>query len=340
MSPRQSFPRLRVFRIAAGLAIAAATVVVSPLWADTAPSTPRPVAAKAQTDTKVAVVDLGSAANDVEGAKMAAALKTSLVNELALGGLEVATPGHGENRTDRLKIARDSGAAYAVTGDVQAVGGAVRFTGQVSDLQSGKVIAPLQATGPATEFFGVQDEFVRQAKAALMSAGGRPVGAMPANPNVPADVGPVPSSIPMSEGSHWAGYNTAPSTAQTVVLSQPPTPPPPPLYGGYRSPNYGGGSYVDSGYSYPLPDGVVPTFPLGTVRTEYLGSRGVSIIPPPPTVGRNPRSVPGDYYRTQGPTPIPPYAQSIRKYVNPNTRFAAPVGQPQRAAQPNLRPGT
>lgn len=294
--------------------------------------------------TKVAVLSVGTSSDDAESQKMASAVQQSLTNELALTGAKAAVSQSSNDAETRIKTARDAGAIYAVAGDIQAVAGSVRIVGQVYDVKSGKVIAPLQATGPAAEFFGVQDEFVRQARAAIPTTGG---SVPPSSPATPSTTGLAPSqsavsTIPPVSGSHWAGFATAGTTSAPPVVYAAPAPiaPPPPLYGGTRQPYYGGGGYSESGYYYPLPDGYV--FPqLGTGRTEYLGYMGVSIIPPPPTVPRSAGSL-GSVTSRQptGPTPLPAYNQSIYKYKNPNTRFAAPVGMPQRAAAPTLRPGT
>lgn len=283
--------------------------------------------------------------DDPEMSRMVQVVQSSLRNELSsaqtpAGAVSVSTlEERFDSREDRLKAARSAGGTHVVECFVQSVGGSVRISGQVLDANTGRVIAPLQATGPATEFFGVQDEFVRQARSAIASSpGSLPSGNLPTPSSLPSGVMAAPgtaSVIPPTSGSYWSGF-TPVETVQSPMMYPPPTPPPPPLYGGYRAPYFGGGGYFENYPGYYVPNG-----PLGVTRVEQYGKLGTSIIPPPPGLSRGGYTVPSNHYRaSQGPTPIPAHAQSIRQYKNPNARFAAPVGQPQRAAPPNLRPGT
>jgi hypothetical protein len=80
--------------------------------------------------------------------------------------------------------------------------------------------------------------------------------------------------------------------------------------------------------------------PLGTVRVETFNSLGHSIIDPPPNNSTVPTRAAASFYAAPGgPGIIPPHAQPITAYKNPWAPYAAPVGVPQRAAPPNLRPG-
>jgi TolB-like protein len=69
-----------------------------------------------------------------------------------------------------LRAARDAGATYAVTGDVQSAGNELRIIGQVLDVASGTVLGGFKATGPADKLFSLEDAVAAQVLHALPTA--------------------------------------------------------------------------------------------------------------------------------------------------------------------------
>lgn len=186
----------------------------------------------------------------------------------------------------------------------------------------------------------------------------------------------LPTGGAAGGGSHWEGVAAAEqAAAQAPVQPQQPPPsvvPPPqflrydPAYfGGYGGYGYGGGSGYYDPYGYGggygtgiyyvnptarLGSGVIAADAIGTVRSNYIGSLGVSIIPPANNGNAAGVRFMTDTYRgSGGPTPLPAHAQSIRDFrptyngFTPppgNKPFKYPGGGGSRAATPNPRPGT
>lgn len=357
MSPRHPFRlyggpagRTGTLRALARLAVLAPIGLTSALLAaeGDGPATPtRPAASRPDRTAKsVVVLPFTAVTKDAETNKVVDGVQPGLVSELSSTGTVRATAGQ-ESASDAREAAdkvRSSGAAYVVLGTVQSVNGQVRISGQLVDTQTGRTVAPLKATGPANDFFAVQDDVARQAQAALGvtpagSVGGGRAGS-PANRAAGA----------ATADSHWAGYEDfyqAARSAPSAGSYPPPTPPPPPLYGagfGGGGYGYGGGGYYD-GFGFPFSNSgpvVGDGFQSGNVsngRGFVLGSAGVSNAPPPPTAFNPVRTVAAGSFLPNAapPTQIPPFNRPVQSY---RSRFLpSPVGQPQRAAPPNLRPG-
>ena len=336
-------------RSLARLVVLAPLALGSPLLAAEGDAPPaRPAAAgQAQGAPRVAVLPFVAGTKDAETNNLGSTVQQGLVSELSSsGGVQAsAVKGSATDATEAANQARDAGARYVVFGTVQSVNGQVRMTGQVYDAQAGRTVAPLKATGPANNFFAVQDDIARQAQAAL---GVAPSPATAGQPMYGSAYGSPAGAGAVDSGSHWAGYENAYATAPSAPSYPPPMAPPPPFYGNGGNGNfgYGYGGYFD-GFGYGGGIGFVEIDPgsriggLGTQRIERFGQLGVSNAPPPPTASNTVRSVgAGSFLPTPVMrTPIPAYARPVQDYRSPNTRFPSPVGVPQRVAPPNLRPG-
>jgi TolB-like protein len=346
MSPRHPSRPRRVLRPLVRLTALAVPLAALPATAsraaegDLAPAS-KPVAAG---QARLLVVPFATLGDGTEPTAMRNALAETLRADLAPAGAEPFDPKGGGAPPDinaALAQARDRGAKYVVVGTLQSFGGELRVTGQVLDAPSGGTVGTLRATGPTSRFFAVQDAVVRQVAQAVGGPAPLQVGGGGESVSAP--------STPRSArgGSYWAEYMdlyepVSGSPSGYPASFAPPQPPIPPLYGG-GNPNGlygGGGGYYDGGYAFGGPVGTVPyPIQLGTVRTQYFGQLGTSIIPATPSVAQ-PAPIRTTFTATTGQTVYGTHTGApITQYVNPWTRFASPGGQPQRAAPPNLRPG-
>ena len=354
MSPRHPTRRSRVLRPLVRWAALAAVAMAVPLPAaraadgELATSKPAVVpaaaaAAPAASTIKVLVLPFAALGDGSVPAAMGNAMAETLSADLsAPGGAEsVKGTAPAADAAAASAQARDRGAKYAVFGTTQSFGGEVRVTGQVVDAQSGGTVGTLRASGPAGQFFAVQDAIVRQVGQAI---GGPAGGRMAAS--VGEYVRPAPAAP--RAGSYWAEYIdlyepvSGSGAGPNYAAIAPPTPPAPPMYGNGNS-GYFGGGYYDGGFAgIGVPVQLPYPIQLGTVRTQYFGQLGTSIIPPSNYPAATPIKPPsaqngvGPHY--QGLHGLNT-GEPITKYVNPWARFASPVGLPQRAAPPNLRPG-
>ncbi len=332
------------------------------------PADSRPAAARPAADNRVVVLTFSAEGGDT-AASYGRSLQQSLSTDLTGTGVVqgITRKQVGEDTDSAIAAARESGARYVVFGQVVQVDQQVRVTGQIFDTQAGKAIAILRTTGTAGDLLRMQDALGQQAVNAFTGNSARdaavPTALQSTKPMAPATSNPynavtswkpesasgtltvVNVSTPAdSQGQQYSDLYETPAQAAPAPAATyyPPQAPPPPMGGydnNYYNPYaYGGGSFsgtpifIDGNFT------VAPA-PLGTVRVQTFNTLGHSIINPPTTGSQTGSAPASSFYTPPGsPTPIPAHAAPITAYKNPWAPFAAPVGVPQRAAPPVLRP--
>jgi len=110
-----------------------------------------------------------------------------------------------DNANDAIAAAKQAGAQSVVYGTYQNVGENVRVTGQIVDVETGKEVAGIKATGPLQELFTLQDSLVHQIEIRL----GRP--GLPSPPPQPAQTdSPLPLPDTADAGDGVLGVQHAP----------------------------------------------------------------------------------------------------------------------------------
>ena len=182
--------------------------------------------------TKVLVIPFAQIGNTTGHEWVGAALQESLMNE-AEGNTEIQPIALNRPlaRGDMPQVtvaAKGTGAALVVFGAYQYSDSQLRVTGEVVDVNAGRVIGTLKATGALVDLFKIEDSLTGQLEAALpQPPRDVPVANATAQPPVPIYTGEQPATV------------AAPTT--TYVYQAPPAD---------YSPNYVY-SYPDYGYGYP-----------------------------------------------------------------------------------------
>jgi len=162
----------------------------------------------APSQLKLLVLPFASVANADRDAWIGRAISEALTADLSIDHtLSVTTD---KNRpvdaaNDALAAGKQAGAQSVVYGTFQNVGENVRVTGQILDVESGKPVAGITATGPIQELFSLQDSLVHQIEIRL----GRP--GLPAPPPQPA---PADSPLPLPQVNNSDGVLGIPKAAE------------------------------------------------------------------------------------------------------------------------------
>jgi TolB-like protein len=161
---------------------------------------------------------------------------------------------------DAQTAGRNAGARYVISGTWQSAGDLLRFTGEITDVQTGLIVGGLSATGSPRDLFAVEDALSAQAIRQLHQL----TTPSPTTPPVAAELPlPVPAPVRPYPGSALEAYvnsNRTPSEdywdqsrsahdIQTYGFNQPAYSP---YYGGYGYYGYGVPYYGGFSYGYGL----------------------------------------------------------------------------------------
>lgn len=188
--------------------------------------------------TKILVIPFAQVGNTTGHEWVGGALQESLMNE-ANGNTEVQPVALDRPlaRGDMSLVtaaAKGTGAELAVFGAYQFSDNQLRVTGEIVDVNAGRVVGTLKATGALIDLFKMEDSLASQLEAAL--------------PQPPRDM-PVANASDQSAVPVFAG--NAPATVETPTAAQPQTTyvyQSPPIDA--MAPNYVY-TYPTYGYGYP-----------------------------------------------------------------------------------------
>ena len=111
--------------------------------------------------------------------------------------------------SEALRAARDAGAQYVVHALAQISGDQLRVSGQLSEVSSGKVFSPIQATAPLDDLFPLEDALAVQVARGLPASLAVNLPAPQTQPSAPAQGSPVAA---VSGPPEWVSVQTpAPS---------------------------------------------------------------------------------------------------------------------------------
>jgi len=194
--------------------------------------------------TKMLVIPFAQIGNTSGHEWVGAAIHESLMNE-AEGNIEVQPVAldHPLARGDMPQVtaaAKGTGAALVVFGAYQYSDSQLRVTGEIVDVNYGRVLGTLKATGPLTDLFKIEDSLASQMETAL--------------PQPPASAPVVANATDQSAAPVYTGNQAAAAAPPmtTYVYGSP--------YGSApvdNSPNYVY-TYPDYGYGYPYYYGGFP----------------------------------------------------------------------------------
>jgi hypothetical protein len=101
----------------------------------------------------------------------------------------LATEAQAGDDAAAIELGRKAGARYVVRGDFASVGRDTRITGQVFDVDTGKPVTAIKATGPSSNVFWLEDDLATQIRRRLALA---PISsASPATQSAPAPMEPL-----------------------------------------------------------------------------------------------------------------------------------------------------
>jgi len=175
-------------------------------------------------------------------------LATELVRQSRLNVLTPPNAGPASDATDAARIGRERNVTLVIYGSYQIVDPQVRINGEVVDVNAGRAIAALKATGPRRDLFNMEDVLAAQTVAAippnLVKVG---AGAYASDVNNGAA---APSANNSAEPYNSQGYyvTPGPSLAPTYDYGSYPATPVVPYDNGY---DYAYPPY-SPGYDYPF----------------------------------------------------------------------------------------
>ena len=206
-----------------------------------------PAASPASAQPMVLYIPLKQLSDSGGREWIAEAIQENLIAEAARAGDLARALDKSASTSDvatALRDGRDAGAIIVVFGSYQVVGDQVRVTAQACDVSSGRVIAPISATGNLRDLFKIEDVLAEQLRPALPRTAaattpqiiyGTPNNTAVANPN-----DAIANPNPQTQGIY-------PYTAVNPDAADYPDGNPGTAYP-YYYPDYG---YAYPGYSYP-----------------------------------------------------------------------------------------
>jgi TolB-like protein len=154
-----------------------------------------PVPAPASAQPLVLFVPLKQLSDTAGREWVAEAIQENLISEAARAGDRAQVldkPAATSDSATALRDGRDAGASIVVFGSYQVVGDQIRVTAQACDVASGRMVAPIAATGDLRDLFKIEDLLAEQIRPALPRTTaattpqiiyGTPDSAAVANPN-------------------------------------------------------------------------------------------------------------------------------------------------------------
>jgi TolB-like protein len=134
------------------------------------------------------------------------------VNLLAdLGHAKFHPAQENDLNADPQSAGKIAGARYFISGTWQSAGDLLRFTGEITDVQSGLIVGGLSATGPARDLFSVEDALSAQAIRQLHQLTAPPPSAPPAVAELPLPPPAPPRPYPGSALESYVNSNRTPS---------------------------------------------------------------------------------------------------------------------------------
>ena len=172
-------------------------------------------------------------------------VQQSLVADLTMVAPDRATSTDTEvtDTESALAAGRKADAGYVVAGAFTTVGRDLRLTGQVLDVQSGRAVGGLKATGSVDDIFQLEDGLARQIKARLALGPSQGGSTAAAQDTEPATMAPLRVEQAPPADQYAQTYSTPPSAnySYNYYYSNP--------YGyGYDYPYYWG--YPGYGYLF------------------------------------------------------------------------------------------
>ncbi|HEY2587146.1 MAG TPA: hypothetical protein VGI81_15470 [Tepidisphaeraceae bacterium] len=188
---------------------------------------------------KVVVLPFNAVGPETSQASVGQAIRQGVVSSLmpyAPGRVQPLDE-RADDDTAAIDAARKAGAAYVVMGDVVTVGPAVRFNGRVLDAESGRLVAPLQATGRSDDLPALQIAVARQL--------GRAIGlTMPVAATPPVTPSAGSGSNPWGANDNLGPNPYGPGSASAPPVASGGTDFGPSGYGGYSYGPYFGPVFV------------------------------------------------------------------------------------------------
>jgi len=173
---------------------------------------------------------IGNTDHEWVGAALQESLMTEVSGDSAVQAMALNRPLARGDMSQVTAAAKDAGATLVVFGAYQySADSQLRVTGEVLDVNFGRAVGTLKATGALVDLFKIEDSLSGQVQAALPQA--------PSNAPVVATNGPDQSTVPVFAGNAPATAAAPPAT--TYVYQSPPVD---------SSPTY---VYSDPAYGYP-----------------------------------------------------------------------------------------
>lgn len=187
--------RNSILILAAGISFAAAPF--SAVLAETPATAPTTQPTAADEQTKVLVLPFAPAlATDADW--ISRAVQQSVVADLSrpTTGRPVQAVSDNtaiNNTNDAIEAGKKAGAKYVVFGNYQTVEPTLKVTGQIIDVETGKVVSGLKSTGSVRDLFDMQDRLAAQVRFAIATERltGRPAQVANSQPKLP--VAPPPT---------------------------------------------------------------------------------------------------------------------------------------------------
>ncbi len=191
-----------MLQIAAGLVLGVFPTVLSSQSLPASPATQPVEQLAARADgTRILVLAFAPVqASDADW--ISRAVQQSVVADLSrpttgqpLQAISDSTPVNSTN--DAIEAGKKASAKYVVTGNYQMVEPNLKVTGQVIDVETGKVVGGLKSTGSVRELFDMQDRIAGQVRFSIANermAGKKQqtaVASLPKNPEAPPTIEPL-----------------------------------------------------------------------------------------------------------------------------------------------------
>src|SRR5665213_196751 len=172
--------------------VSLAQTVIAPPASATLPAAGDGVAATQGVNGKILVLPFMALNPNDASAWMGKSIQESLVADLTVSAPDRVVSGQqiAPSVEAALNLARQNGARFVVAGGFASSGQQLRITGQVLDVQTGKPITGLKATGEPSQIFGMEDSLAMQVKSRVIP------GAFPAAVNQAARGQQGPASMP------------------------------------------------------------------------------------------------------------------------------------------------
>ncbi len=170
--PRTAPRRARGERAASAAALAARAQLVPELPGEGAPEPARAASALADPHPSVAVLPFRIGEADPKNAYFGEGVVDSIIHALAgVKDLTVLSRGsmlaYARKPADPLRIGRRFGVRYVLAGTILRTGGNLRVATELTDTESGRVLAADRYEGHAKDLFAVQDEIARRVVATI-----------------------------------------------------------------------------------------------------------------------------------------------------------------------------